>query len=193
MKEELKLFTEQAGLLLQVLNQQRHDWLNHFQVLLANIQLGRTEDAQAYMKRVIDEAHQESLLTRINSPLLSVFFLTFNALHNDLHMEVEVQHPVDLSRISAGQDEFVSVTTECIHLLHTHLDPDFSDVPSVLVSLHSIDGAIHIRFDFVGKLRESIATEVENLITRAKISGAHVAEQIESENEWVLELAFPCT
>ncbi len=192
MSDDQKLFTDQADLLLQVLNQQRHDWLNHVQVLLGYLRLGRPEEGEAYLKRVTEETRQESLIARINCPLLSVFFLTFNALHNDLRLETEVCDHVDLRALKADSYGLFRLVTGLVFAVRAHRDGDPLERESLLVSIAPSDGAVRIRFDFAGRLRASARPEVEKLVDRGRAMGALVTKYIEAQDEWVLEMEFPC-
>jgi stage 0 sporulation protein B (sporulation initiation phosphotransferase) len=187
-----KLITQQADLLLTVLNRQRHDWLNHFQVLLGYLKLGRPEAGEEYLKRVTEEAHRESVIARINCPLLSVFFLTFNALHDEISLEVEVFNEVDLSLLSMERRDFFEFVTDFVFTLKSHLERDCMEQASLLVSLIANGKVIQIKFDLAGALHASAGPEVEKLVERSKQSGATVTEWIHTEDEWVMEFSFPC-
>jgi len=192
MRDERKLLTEQAELWLQVLNRQRHDWLNHVQVLWGYLRLGRPEEGEQYLKRLTELALQESMIARINCPLLSVYFLTFNAIHQDLQLEVEVCNAVDLSALAIDTAELFQIVSGLVSSLQTHLVHEEFETASLLVSLTSDSQGIHFRFDLAGRLHASGHTEVETLVERAKLSAAVVTEWLKTESEWVLTLHFPC-
>jgi stage 0 sporulation protein B (sporulation initiation phosphotransferase) len=106
MSDQQKLFTQQVDLLLDLLNQQRHDWLNHFQVLLGYLRLGKTLEGEAYLRQVTEAIQQESRIARLNCPRLSVFFLTFNVLQQDLRLQVNADCQLDLSRLTIEREQF---------------------------------------------------------------------------------------
>lgn len=192
MRDERKLLTEQAELWLQVLNRQRHDWLNHVQVIWGYLRLGRPEEGEQYLKRVTELSLQESMVARINCPRLSVYFLTFNAIHQDLHLDVEVCNAVDLSALAIDAAELFQMVTDLISSLQAHLVQEEFETASLLVSLSSDEQGIQFRFDLAGRLDASGHTEVETLVERAKLSAAVVTEWMKTESEWVLALRFPC-
>jgi stage 0 sporulation protein B (sporulation initiation phosphotransferase) len=192
MKDERKLLTEQADLLLQVLNHQRHDWLNHFQVLLSYLQLGRHEQAEEYLKRVTELICQESMIARINCSPLSVFFLTFNAIHNDLWLEVEVSNQLDLSTLAMNMEEFYLLVTELVFLIKEYQCPGEYETNSLLISLSGDDGLIQMRFDLAGTLHASGNDEVEKLLGRSGQAAAILTEWTKTDDEWVLAMNFPC-
>ncbi|UFJ39043.1 Spo0B domain-containing protein [Brevibacillus humidisoli] len=192
MSDQQKLFTQQVDLLLYFLNQQRHDWLNHFQVLLGYLKLGRAEEGEAYLRRVTEEIQQESGIARINSPFLSVFFLTFNALHNDLRLQVEADDQLDLTRLAMEQETFSRLLIDLVYAVQQHLVEGQHEQPSLLVSLANGRGHVTIRFDLVGEFNSSGQTAVESLLNEVRQYGGTVANWIHKQGEWVLEMKFAC-
>ncbi|NGQ94296.1 sporulation protein [Brevibacillus sp. SYP-B805] len=192
MKDERKLLTEQTDLLLQVLNHQRHDWLNHFQVLLGYLKLGRPEQGEEYLKRVTALVCQESMIARINCPPLSVFFLTFNAIHHDLLLEVEVCDQMDLSTLAMDTQEFFRFVTNLVFLIKEHQRPGAHNANSLLISMANEEGLIQIRFDLAGTLLASGNEEVEKLLERSGRLAPIVTEWSRTEDEWLLAMNFPC-
>jgi stage 0 sporulation protein B (sporulation initiation phosphotransferase) len=191
MSDEQKLFTQQTDQLLKVLNQQRHDWLNHFQVLLGYLRLGRPEQGEEYLKRVTELAYQDSMIARINSSLLSVFFLTFNALHTDLLLDVEVCNQVNLKEASVPETDLFRVVTDVVFAVKDHVNKPEYEPASMLVSVLADESGIHFRFDLAGGLRASGRSELEKLVVSSKQLGIDVAEWIDTDEEWVLEIVVP--
>jgi stage 0 sporulation protein B (sporulation initiation phosphotransferase) len=186
-----ELFTQQTDQLLKVLNKQRHDWLNHFQVLLSYLRLGRPEEGEAYLKRVTELACQESMVARINSSLLAVFFLTFNALHKDLLLETDAGSEVDLSASALEETELFQLVTGIVLTVKEHLDDTGYEPANMLVTLFRSERGIHFRFDLAGSLRASGLTEVEKLVRSSKEKKVDVTEWIHTDEEWIMELIVP--
>ncbi|USG64123.1 sporulation initiation phosphotransferase B [Brevibacillus ruminantium] len=191
MIDERKLFTQQTDELLTVLNRQRHDWLNHVQVLLGYLRLGRPEEGEAYLKRVSELAMQESLLARLNCSMLSVFFLTFNALHKDMLMEVDVCTEVDLARAVLDQEALFHMVSGIVCTLNEHLERNQFEPASIQITLFQGDGGIHFRFDLAGKIHASGAAVMEKLVRDGMASTVSVAEWLHTDEEWILELVVP--
>lgn len=190
MNDHLKLFIEEADMLLTILNHQRHDWLNHIQVLLGYLKLGRPEEGEAYLQRVTELAHQESLLARINCPPLSSFLLTFHALHNDLRLEIEVLNEVDLSKIRMDRLELFQFVRQLIMLVK-HSFPNPLETNSLLVTLESQPEAIQIQFDLSTGLPASVQPEMEKLLESGLAQGVTFETKNHTKEEWILEINLP--
>lgn len=191
MGDERRLFTHQTDQLLTVLNRQRHDWLNHVQVLLGYLHLNRTEQGEAHLKRIAQMAMQESMVARLNSSLLSVFFLTFNALNNELLLEVDVCNHVDLTRVVLNEQDLFQLVSEILCTVNDHVDQSGYEAASMQLSLQMDERGVHFRFDLAGVLRASGMEELEKLIRKSEQSTVEVTEWIHTEEEWVLKLVVP--
>ena len=61
--------------LLQLYSLQRHDFMNHWQVIMGNLQLQQPEKALAYMKETVIVQEQEQKITLIHEPVLATLLL----------------------------------------------------------------------------------------------------------------------
>jgi len=61
--------------LLQWYSLQRHDYLNHWQVIMGNLQLQQPEKALAYMKETLVAQEQEQKIAHIQEPALAAILL----------------------------------------------------------------------------------------------------------------------
>ncbi len=189
MSDDRKLFTQQSELVLEVLNQQRHDWLNHFQVLLGYLKLNRPNQGEEYLKRVTELTFQEGMVARIRFPQLSVFLLTFNALHHDLRLEVELCNQVDFSLVDVDQDAVLRFIQQLVFTIRDNLEK--SEPASLLLTLSQPGNTFRIRFDLEGSWLVSGQENVAKMVDEStKQSAAIVTEWIQSEAEWVMEVQF---
>ena len=186
-----RLITHQTDELLKVLNRQRHDWLNHVQILLGYLHLNRTEQGEAHLKRLAEMAMQESMIARLNNSLLSVFFLTFNALNKEMLLEVEVCDQVDLSRIRLDEQALFHLVSELLCTANDYVLQNGYEQASMQVSLFAGEKGVHFRFDLAGELQPSGLEKLEMLIRNSQQDAVEVTEWIHTEKDWVLELVVP--
>ena len=191
MGDEWKLITHQTEELLEVLNRQRHDWLNHVQILLGYLHLNRTEQSEAHLRRIAEMAMQESMIARLNNSLLSVFFLTFNALNKEMLLEVEVSEQVDLSRIVLDEQALFQLISELLCTVNDHVSTDGYEQASMQVSLCTGERGVHFRFDLAGEIALAGLEKLEKIVQKGKRNAVEVTEWIHTEEEWVLELLIP--
>ncbi|MBH0332121.1 sporulation protein, partial [Brevibacillus brevis] len=144
-----------------------------------------------HLKRIAQMAMQESMVARLNSSLLSVFFLTFNALNNELLLEVDVCNHVDLTRVVLNEQDLFQLVSEILCTVNDHVDQSGYEAASMQVSLQMDECGVHFRFDLAGVLRASGMEELEKLIRKSEQSTVEVTEWIHTEEEWVLKLVVP--
>jgi len=61
--------------LLQLYSLQRHDFMNHWQVIMGNLQLQQPEKALAYMRGTVAAQEQEQKIALIQEPALAAILL----------------------------------------------------------------------------------------------------------------------
>lgn len=191
MSHERRLITHQTDELLTILNRQRHDWLNHVQVLLGYLHLNRTDQGEAHLKRIAEIAMQESLIARLNNSLLSVFFLTFNALNKEMLLEVDVCEQVDLSSLVLDEQDLFSLVSDILCTANDHVSQDGYEPASMQVTLFSGESGVHFRFDLAGELTAEGLDELEKRVHNSKQRTVEVTEWIHTKEEWILELIVP--
>ncbi|MGE5701828.1 MAG: Spo0B domain-containing protein [Clostridia bacterium] len=192
MSDDQIQMNKQAEWVLQLLNQQRHDWLNHVQVLMSYLKLGRPERAEEYLKRVTEMVNQEGMISRIQFPQLSVFLLSFNALHNELRLDVKLDGPVDFSTIDLDQDRVFQLISSLVFAVKEHVDPASSETASLRMSFSQRENALVIRFDLEGLFTASGDAIVAKMVEQDnENTAALMAEWIHTEQETVLEARLP--
>lgn len=103
--------------LIEVLADRRHTWLNHLQVMLSFLKLGREKDAEQYIHDLTQELIQESHLSQLGHAMWAEYLLTFNTFHPDLKLEVEIPAPFRLYTLNVDAERLV----ECMRgILETY-------------------------------------------------------------------------
>lgn len=89
--------TEAEGVLLQFLRRQRHDFLNHLQVVSGFIQLGRPERATEYIQQVSRDLELLGAIFRMKVPEVAVFLLQHLIEAEDGQVEVRYEVATDFN------------------------------------------------------------------------------------------------
>lgn len=175
--------------LIEVINHQRHDWLNHIQVLLGYLKLQKYDLCEEYMYRVIKEANRDTLVARLAHPSLVAYLLSFNALHKEVVLDVEIPAPFSLlDRPDLGDCIFHVVET---YRRHAQANTE----PNTLLLTLTYDGEhLHGVADYAGRLdaagmKQTLAT-IEQDVTAL---GGRFAMDIHTDEESVMECIIPFT
>ncbi|MBN6186503.1 Spo0B domain-containing protein [Aneurinibacillus sp. BA2021] len=179
--------------LIEVINHQRHDWLNHIQVILGYLKLEKYEMCEEYIRRIIGEANRDTLVSRLEYPPLVAYLLSFHALHNNMRIEVEI--PVSFSLVELHDGEKIGdFILAVIELYQQHALYNEGQSNTLLLTLHREEGSLQVAADFAGELDIAGITPVLNqLKDRAEAWGGIVTLLPHTVSESVLECVFPLT
>jgi sensor histidine kinase regulating citrate/malate metabolism len=73
----------------------RHDFLNHLQIILGYLQLNKEEKAIAYIKEIYQEIQEISIITRLKNPYLVIALLL--VLQKSKHYDIKLSFQVEQS------------------------------------------------------------------------------------------------
>jgi stage 0 sporulation protein B (sporulation initiation phosphotransferase) len=179
--------------LIEVINHQRHDWLNHIQVLLGYLKLERYEMCEEYIHRVIAEANRDTLVSRLGYPPLVAYLLSFHAFHSNMRIEVEIPTSFSLLMLPDGPklgDFILSV----VKLYQKYALYNDGASNNLLLTLHHHEGMLRVVADFAGELDiAAIQLEMDNVKETAEAYGGQAMLDPHTISESVLECVFPIT
>ncbi|HBM80839.1 MAG TPA: hypothetical protein DD426_08380 [Clostridiaceae bacterium] len=84
---------ENAGCIIEYMRKQRHDFMNHIQVIWGYMQLKKYEKAADYIKHINKRYDVYGDIYRIQNPLLSLslYSLVREAYKNDIDIDMEIE------------------------------------------------------------------------------------------------------
>ena len=117
--------------LLQWYSLQRHDFLNHWQVIMGNLQLNQPEKALAFMRETVAGSLQEQKIAQIPEPSLAAILLGFMIRLRQEGVTVTIDFPEGMKQELFWQDhwreEYVAAlygyTRECMEVTTEAIDP----------------------------------------------------------------------
>jgi stage 0 sporulation protein B (sporulation initiation phosphotransferase) len=179
--------------LIEVVNYQRHDWMNHIQVLLGYLKLEKYSMCEEYIQRMIQEANRDSLVARLELSSVVAYLLTFNALHREVRLEVEIPQPFSLARMESAEflgDFILSV----VKLYERHALYNDGEPNTLLLTLHYTEDKLRVLTDFAGCLDADRAIdEVAAIRQEAEESGGSFVMDLHTASESVLECTLPAS
>lgn len=183
---------EQQKFLLS-LRHQRHDWLNHLQVLLGYMKLQRYDLCEEYIKRVTESTNNDSRIAGLGIPSLVIYLLTYNSLHKNMKIEVEVPELTDLSVLSkAKQKQIHQLVTGIIDIYRTH-SLDNEGLPNSLVlMLQKLDEKLYISIEYEGHIQaDECLRELRSLAEQRGNEEGFFVEGLHNNQESIMEFYVP--
>lgn len=153
---------------------QRHDFLNHGQVIMGYLQLGKVEKALDYMHEVIDDLGAEQMAGQIAQDTVSAIILGFilNLRKEKIPVEFYLDEQMkrddfwkEFWREEYGQALY-GYTKECIKILSEKYQETGNECPDVYLNLDGNKGFFcHI------KVMQGEQTVLENRLSLWKTDG----------------------
>lgn len=81
---------ENARSRLQLMSRQRHDSLNHIQVLMGYLSLNKPERISSYLEKIVNQWELERKVSQINDPVLACYLVTFIRDHAEWHWKMDL-------------------------------------------------------------------------------------------------------
>jgi hypothetical protein len=95
-KRTEQALVNEAERIKQILSRQRHDWMNHVQVLMGYQSMKKTERIQSYLQKLVHEATKERTISEIRYPPLAVALLTLSYRYQQWDWNVKVESKFQL-------------------------------------------------------------------------------------------------
>lgn len=138
--------------LVEVLSYQRHDILNHMQVLIGYLKLGRYEQCEEYIKRFIESTHRDSLVSSLGHDELAAYLLTFNVFNKNIVLEVEIPVPFSFSRARNNMDAVCQWMISLVKANRDHDENNQGEPGHLILRMHKEDGSLLVSTDYSGLL-----------------------------------------
>lgn len=183
---------EQKRFLLS-LRHQRHDWLNHLQVLLGYMKLQRYDVCEEYIKRVTESTNNDSRIAGLGLPSLVIYLLNYNSLYKNMKLEVEVPELIDLSVLSKEmQNQIHQLVTGIIDIYRTHSIDNDGLPNSLVLLLQKLDQALYVSIEYEGHLQaEECLQELRVLAKQWGNEEGFFVEGLHNNQESIMEFYVP--
>lgn len=176
--------------LLQVLSLYRHEWMNHIQVLMGYIGLGKPERIQEYMGKIKAKVHQESCLSKLGVPELALYYYTFALHHRSLALELELEQEITLEHLPDSGVQAGKLIIALIELFASEALPDSEQHNALSLSFDQEEAGILLDFIYEGPLSAQFDGKLSELSRRYGIAGQHM-EQERTEEGLGLAVRLP--
>jgi len=128
--------------MVNIFREQRHDFLNHFQVLLGYLQLNKPDRAAQYIKQITGEMQELSPVTKLENPYLVTALLL--VLQKSKNVGIQLTFHVE-NQVSLCQDCYECITdgiTRMIERIIQYLSAGSGEDRRIDITLKEIDHTI---------------------------------------------------
>lgn len=186
---------EEEDKLLESLRHQRHDWLNHFQVLLGYLKLGRYDFCEEYIRKVTENTNRDSRVAQLGFKPLVVYLLTFNALHKEMVLEVELPQTIDLTKFPhLDRNRTYQLIKGMIEIYQEYSQSDDGSGNMLEVCIQIVGESLYISTEFEGTLDEAgCLTSIHSLVEHLGNEEGFFVEGLHNKHESIMEFYIPLT
>lgn len=129
---------QEASKIKQVLSRQRHDWMNHIQVLMGYQSLKKYDRISRYLQKLVQEARHERNISEIQYPPLAVMLLTLSHRYGQWNWKVRIGDDFQLPHIEE-EKHLLYILEQVISWLEKQ-GKDYSEWTSVDLGIAQEDG-----------------------------------------------------
>ncbi|WP_428909260.1 Spo0B C-terminal domain-containing protein [Niallia sp. Krafla_26] len=168
---------------VELLRQVRHDWLNKLQLIKGNLDLNKIDRTKEIIAEIVIEAQNETKLSNLNFPNLTLLLLTHNWEQHSFQIEYEV---LDQIKCKGIDDQWLTDWVAMFFSKINHsVKPFGNNHLSVTIEPH--EQGIRFFFDFCGTIekKDSIQEFIE-----VPHHGVHIHQFNIKEQEFSLEVFF---
>lgn len=108
--------------LLEVISVQRHDYLNHMQVISGLLQLNKGDRVREYIQKVCLEQKKQSQLSRLSMPCMSAVLLVGMMVGSSHQVEVDFDISSDLKGCKVPPEALCSALETTLYSIFTLLE-----------------------------------------------------------------------
>jgi stage 0 sporulation protein B (sporulation initiation phosphotransferase) len=185
---------EERKRLLVSLGHARHDWLNHFQVLLGYLKLERYEFCEEYIKKVTESTNNDSRVAQLGLESLVAYLLTFNAMYREMVIEVDLSESIDLSQ-NPGLDrvKFCELVMGVIEVYRKSSINDQGAENTLVLLIRVVeDKSLYVSVEYEGSFdSENCLSSLYTLVEKLGNEDGCFVEGLHNSRESIMEFYFP--
>ncbi len=181
---------------LDVINHQRHDWMNELQLLYGYVRLKKFDKLPDCVETIKERMADESRISKLGSPELVVYLLKNRVSGLMMPLEVHLSETVELSRLALGtsQDQITELIERAVQVYRFAPKANGQAVAPLKLSISVEDNRLWIDFDYQGKLLrpDEVASQLQQMATERGVRLEQLSNQ-EQDEEAVYRWIFPYT
>ncbi len=174
--------------IIKMINLQRHDLLNHIQVLHGFLKLGSYDEMMHYLEKITTQLQNEHYISQLRSSELFLYIHTYPVRNAVMLFEVEIAETIHLDEYNIVNEQ-IKLLIELLELVSQGSTISNDVLPSLLLTMGKLGDRVKFTIDYVGYLNQEVLTQEWSRIYHQLLElGTTINEKEQSENEWLLEI-----
>ncbi|SFB40440.1 Sensor_kinase_SpoOB-type, alpha-helical domain [Cohnella sp. OV330] len=150
--------------LVGTLSHHRHDWMNELQILYGYLRMQKIDKAIAVVDRIKEEMERDSRISRLGSPELSAYLLSFRTFCDTMTLDARVDESLQASCVaSAGPERVSRAAIGMINAYRVRVSAATAEENKLRIAFSEADGELRIETSYEGgwsawsSLREDVS------------------------------------
>lgn len=150
--------------IVDTLSHHRHDWMNELQILYGYLRLQKIDKAIAVVDRIKEEMERDSRISRLGSPELSAYLLSFRTFCDTMTLDARVDEGVQASLVEeAGAERVSRISIGIINGYRIRASAATAEENKLRIVFGETDGVLRVEAAYeggwsaAGSLRDDVA------------------------------------
>lgn len=155
--------------LVDTLSHHRHDWMNELQILYGYLRMQKIDKAIAVVDRIKEEMERDSRISRLGSPELSAYLLSFRTFCDTMRLDARVNEGLQGARVAdVGADRVARIAIGIVNAYRLRAAAATAEENKLSVTFGDAEDGLRIDAAFVGdwsawsSLREDLSRALDD-------------------------------
>lgn len=176
--------------IIKMINHQRHDWLNHIQVLHGLLQLNSYEELKQYLDKITVQLQNDHYISQLQNAELILYIHTYSTRNRVMLFEVEITEKIHLDEYNIAMEQ-IQLLIELIELLSQRSLIENDILPSLVLTMGKLENKVVFTLDYVGHLNAELFIREWNRIREKLLEiGTSIKDHEKNESEWLIEICM---
>lgn len=178
------------GKIVELLSLNRHDFMNHLQVILGYTSLKKTESISKYVTKIYNRTKEYSMVTSFVNANLAAYFYLFPVNYPKLSIDLELVEGLQVQEKLVDGDWVTETLNGFLNIFHQVVE---NNVESnyLYISVVGVEDKIIFIFEFVGFIENDNLDKIAKLGEDFNKNKGLFQIDLHNEEEFIMELHFP--
>ncbi|MGZ9585122.1 Spo0B domain-containing protein [Paenibacillus marinisediminis] len=200
MRQQQRLIQAASRQAVDILNHQRHDWMNDLQLLYGYVRLNKLDKLPQCVEQIKLRMEEESRIAKLGYSELILFLMQLRLSGSTMPIEVHIPEAIELSKLklSLSSDELMDMIAKSVMIFRTAPKPQdsYECYAALRLSLIRQEDQFIVRYEYGGKLLrpDDVKYQYEQMATERGVRLEQLSNKEQDANGDfpVLQWMLPC-
>ncbi|MFC4600395.1 Spo0B domain-containing protein [Cohnella hongkongensis] len=151
---------------IRTLSHHRHDWMNELQILYGYLRLNKLDKAVDVVDRIRARMEQDSKVSQLGCPELSVYLLSFRTFCDTMRLEVDVEDGVCFDKLPLAPERLCGSIIGLVNVIRFRASVPLGGENVLKLALSQEKNALKLVMQYWGELAatDSMTEELEKCV-----------------------------